>query len=481
MKQTHYLNLALALLCGLVATSCTDTKKTASLAPAIEQQEQDEFGPDSLTLAAIDWTTGNMPMFMMMSGDTLLHIYESSQDSADYAPHAARYTTLIDEGKSYKIKFAEDHKGKSIGNLISGKYAKEMAGLYYNLQGQASEYGHTGFAFTDDYLKDHEIIAFQTFDEQVKAPNSIIAKVQKRYPGQVKNSWKCAESIDRSIGIYRIQYEPGDSIAMGMVAVFDGDSLYTYEDKAYYYDGEYSWHADDDGEYGPMSVYAITRGEKGLDIYSVKWACESTTPHVFMVREGQLMVFDFASYYTYYDYRPDMDPVELPQTAVLKAELDGYKAWVNEEVAPTEDDPAGVYCVYCSWPDGQDAYLVATSRKHDEALRYIAQYGLPDYVEKDELASCSEAVLIKHQDEVYLIVSGCPDLRNTYCYVHSLPINDEDEMLSMIPVNDGFLGTDEKGELLKFGNYGYNDDGRFAICRYYDFDFTMVCEEPVEE
>lgn len=473
--------LSYVVLTAFMVASCTDKGNNQTTATA-EADSEIENPVDSATLAAKDWDELNAPMYMTNAGEhILLHVYDSTEDSLQYAPIAERYSTLIEDGKSYKISFAEHHKGKSIGNIIGGEYASHMSGIYYNIEGYKDEYPG-GYAFTSQFMSEHQSIPFKTFPEGAEAPASIIEKAKQHYNGNVKYSWKCAESLDKTVGVYRLQFQPVDSTCIGMLLVADGDQIYTSNDTAYCYDGDFTWHVDDDGVYGPISVSAITRGAKGLDIFCVDYACESISPFAILARGSEMHSYYFANYYVYIDYTPQPEPVELPKTAELRSECDGFKVWVDEEQAPTEDDPAGLYSVYYSGPESENVYLVASNHKNQEAQEMLMQHPWPMFVGKDELLSCSDAVLVKNpRGDVYLIVGGCPDARNLFNYMIGLPTWSEVQSLRWIPTNNGFYGLDDSGELLKTANYGYNDEGRYAVYRYYDFDMNLVREEPYEE
>lgn len=472
----------LLFLCVLTAamTACTSQKS----APPVQTPAEDVVTVDSALLALTDWDEADCPLYLT-SLDTpeamALHPFSNSLDSASLVPNAKRYTTMIEGGNSYKLTFVSVHEGKSTGCLIGGEYSKHMSGIYYNVEGYTDEYP-AGYAFTDKFLADHQNIPFKTFSENKKAPAKITKLAEERYAGKVKNSWMCAESLDKTVGVYRLQFQAVDTTCMGMLLIVDNDSVYTSLDPAYYYDGEFTWHVDDGGEYGPIWISAITRGAKGLDIFSVDPACESVTPFVAMARNGEITLYEFACYYVYVDYQPDPEPVELPKEAQLKAELDGFKVWVNEEISPSEDNPMGQYSVYYQKPEDDNHYLIASNSNPEESERQISEGGeWNSYVSKFELLSCSDAYLIKSPNgEIYLILEGCPDARNMFTYMTTLPTWTEENYFRWIPTNAGFQGLDESGELLRVDNYGYNDDGRYNVTRYYDFSLGLVREVPCE-
>ena len=472
------LQFPVVLLIASAIIGCTDKPKTTTQTTSEDKVEK----VDSVLLSNTDWDQANYPMYITSAEQgVILHPYYSSEDSALYVTQAAHYTTLFDSGQRYKISFTEDHKGKSVGNLIGGAYATHMTGLYYTVSDLDQDFP-SGFAFTDQFMSDHEDIPFKTFEYSTKAPSKALDIARQHYNGKVYDSWLCAESRDKTVGVCRIQFHPIDSICIGMLLVYDHDTIYTLNDTAYCYDGQYTWHVDDDGVYGGINVSAITRGPKGLDIFCVDYAPESVTPEVYLARGGELLDYQFACYYVYIDYQPSPEAVALPASAKLKAQDEEYRIWVDEEIAPSEDNPMGQYAVYYQQKDNEEYYRIASNSMPEESFKYVSEGNWPSYIGKNELLSCTDAYLTKSPNgTVYLVLEGCPDMRNVFTYISTLPIWTDDNMFHWMPTNAGFRGLDESGELLKIDNYGYNDEGRFNVTRYYDFNWELIRETPSEE
>lgn len=460
------------LALALTAIGCKDQKApypTTGEVPVID------------TLLA-DWDDTSVPMPMSVSlvfddnyetiGHTLLHVFGGEDDSLLYTPIAPTYHLLMGAGTKTQISYSGPQtRGKEWGSLIGGKYAYCMKGLNYNDSGEASE----GFAFNDKFLQTHEVLELK-YPENA-APRYLLDTLSARYGNEVKSSYTCATSLDEKFTLYSIQMEPKDGRCLGMRVINADGTIYVHEEWCEDYNTESAWHVDDGGEYYPFMPHAVTRSAKGYDIFYYEGAPESSTYSVLLLRDGTSHNFDLACYYHYVDYTPSPDPVALPADAELKAELDGYKVWIRTDVAPTEDDPAGQYSVYYSCPESQDVYLAVTSH-------YNTSVNADDFVSHTKVQTAQEAFIVKHPDYdyYYLILQGCPDLRNVLSYFCPLPITTIEPYFRWVHTNSGFLGLDSTGKLLKFANYDYHQEGgRFTICRYYDFDFSLVKEEPIEE
>ena len=459
----------------LTAVGCTDKKN------------QPTVDPKPIDTLVADWDETSMPMPMSVIyeyddnyneiGQSLRHIYDSQEDSALYAPIASTYKLLVDGSNKTTISFAgEQPNAKEWGSIIGGKYAYCMKGLNYNYTGEALQ----GFAFNEAFLQNHEVISLK-YPENT-APKYLLDSLQVRYNNEVKSSYTCATSMDEKFTLYSVQMEPKDGKCLGMRIVSADDSLYIFEEWCQEYNEESAWHVDDGGEYYPFAPIAVTKGEKGYDIFYYEGAPESSTYAAMLLRNGKFENYDFACYYHYIDYTPTPDPTSLPDGSELKAELNGYKVWIHTDVEPTEDDPAGVYSVYYSKPESNDVYFVV---KTCGSLDPVSEFnnGAP-FVSYERVMAASEAYIVKdpNWDTYYLILEGCPDMRNVYSYISYLPIGTIEPYFRWIRTNSGFHGMDETGKLYKFHNYGYYDEGgRYTICKYIDFDGNLVKEEAVEE
>lgn len=468
----------------MVAAACTDKNPQpaadADATPAVD------------TLVA-DWAQNSIPMplsyvvqfpedYDPYSDDipvekSLRHVFTSEEDSLQYSPIASTYHVMVAEGKKYDTKYlGVQPNGKEYGELIGADYAYCMRGLNYQYAQQETG----GFAFNDEFLKTHEIIELKY--PQTKAPKTLTDSLATRYGNKVLKSTTCAVSTDGKYSIYSVQMKPKDGKCMGLRVVDAEGQLYILEELCEEYNDQSAWHVDDEGEYYPLAPIALTKSAKGLDIFYLEGACESTSYAALLVRDDKIENYEFNGYYNAVDYVPSPDPVQLPESAELKAELDGFKVWINTDVEPTEDDPMGAYSVYYKNQYDDNIYFLVKTCGNLDPLR-LWGYEYP-YVSHKEVMAADEAYIVKKPEtEVYyLILQGCPDARNIYTYMLYLPCNNVQPSFRWVRTNEGFRGVDGSGNLLMFNTYRYHEEGgRYSVCQFYDFNMNLVNEMNEEE
>jgi len=463
-----------AIAVAVAAAGCTDKKPQGT-----------QIEPKAIDTLVADWDelSAPMPIHAITDYDEandalvtlgLRHVFDSQEDSALYTPIAHTYHKLYSNGQPADICFTDIQKGKEWGALIAGQYAYCMNGLNY------AGSGESGFAFNDKFLETHEMLQLKY--PQNAAPRYVLDSLEARYNNVVKEGYTCATSADEKFTLYSVQMEPKDGKCLGMRVISDNGTLYIYEEWCEDYNDMSAWHADDGGEYYPFSPLAISKSDKGYDIFYYEGAPESSTFAALLLRDGKFENQTFASYYHYIDYTPTPDPCQLPEGSELKAELDGYKVWIHTDTVPTEDNPAGVYSVYYKQPEADYVYLILQTGKNPKAME---DWGNGyDFVPHTDVLTAQEAYIVKDPEggACQLILQGCADMRNVMTYVSYLPIGTIEPYFRWVRTNEGFQGMDESGKLLKFNNYGYYDEGgRYTICRYYDFNFNLVKEEAAEE
>lgn len=477
MKTITRMLAGATLLSMLTTAACTSSK------PSDGQTDV-----QALDTVLVDWTPTSVPMPIIaiqqyddqynLISTSLRQVFASAEDSALYTSLAHTYGAYFNASGKVDIMYAgQQQEGKEMGMLIGGKYSYCMKGLnfdYMEHQGELND----GFAFNDEFLQSHEVLSLHYPGGQ--APRSVVDSVEARYQNKVLSSFTCAVTPDRSIAIYSIQMKPQGDRCLGLRVISQNDQLSYYEEWSMDYNDMSAWHVDDGGEYYPLAPLSITRGAKGLDVFYFEGAPESATFSVLLQRGDSISDYNFAMYYCAVDYTPSPDPVDLPGTAELACEVDGYKVWINTDIEPSEDDPAGQYSVYYSQPDSKDVYRVVTSGMNPEAYKRWDDDA--PYVEGSNVQSASEAFVVKdpNYDNYYLIVQGCPDARNIMSYIISLPMWSIEPYFRWIRTNEGFLGLEDG--LLKFSHYRYHDEGgRYSVYQYYDFNWNMVKEEVAPE
>ena len=436
---------------------------------------------DSLTAVLdtnlLDWDDANAPMPIFVDNGYILHICDSQEDSAAFAGNISAYKTLVNEGERYAIAYDKFQQGQvGFGNILFGDRTRYDSGYRFKSTGKKA---YTGFAFTDAFLSDHEVLQQKQFPDDengTPAPAQLLSRLTKTYGGKVKTSSLNAQSADGKVSIYSVQFEPKDTFCMAMRVITDGDSTYIMEDATDHYDEMSAWHVDDGGEYNTIAPLAITRGKKGLDIFYLGSSPESYYYSALMVRNDSVVEKNFANYYVYVDFQPEPDPVALPKTAQLQDQLDGWKIWVNIDRHPNEDDLAGQFSVYYSKPGSDDVYLLYTTKEnYDTYSTYNPDY---EYVSWDNIKGGEKAWLVKDPEYggVYAITQGCNDARNESTYL--IPLPRKDGMPRWLHANSGYTGMSDDGKYIKVINYSYYEEGgRYDETFYFNFRGEKVMKE----
>lgn len=424
----------------------------------------------------------------------LLHIHNSNQDSATYAPVADSYHVVYCDGDAIRMKYSGFQNGPETGSVLNSVYGKYMKGFRYEKDEEETFYKGDGIAFSDTFLAKHTVVTVNCYAtgeageydiyEGQGIPAAVLDTLKARYGMEVQSSHVVAEAPEANLSVYALQMEPKDNRALGLRVVTIGDTLYTQEEWANDLDGELNWNVDDDGVYHFGHVCAITRGELGYDVFFQTTAPESVTYSALLLRNGKANEVVLANYYNYVDYSPQPETVSLPEGAQLKAELDGYKVWIHTDQQPVEDCPEGVYSVYYSRPEGKEVYHLVTTGTHPDALQTSMKDAL--YVTAEDLNTAQEAFIAKKAENGYteyrLILQGCPDARNVYCFAISLPVESVNALYRWIRCYEGYQGQDQQTGLLMFDDYRYHDEGgRYSIRKYFDFNLDEVKEETLPE
>lgn len=304
----------LALVCGCgngkMADSCDDTTATAdndSLRTAAADN-------DSLReAAAMDWDADDRPMPMYelryfdenynLTGRKLRHLFDYKEDVKDYYLQRAKtYTTMLYGSRKMKIAYKGEHKGPEVGNMIWNEYKDCMSGLDYECKGDWTE----GFAFTDHFMQSHEMVPVKEVDR--KAPKDVVESLQTRYGTKVDALRQIAATDDGRLKVYWGQMAPQGNRCLGLGVVQIGDRLLVDEcwtDQYYEETGYYSWNVDDEGEYLPISVVAVTKGSRGYDLFYRRGTPEGFAHGVLLVRGDKVVNHCFCNFYVYVDYVPE--------------------------------------------------------------------------------------------------------------------------------------------------------------------------------
>jgi len=473
---------------AVMLASCTGNKNAGNPTTEPTDSLEVKLEGEVIDKALLDWDESNAPLSILGLDDPeysgtnyLFHIVTSAEDSARVMQYGKNYSLLYSEEGKCPISFDRYCIGKDEkGSIIGDKWISKNCGAIFK-SNSAKNKQVNGFALTQDFINSHEILEVKKTSENFEykpAPKSLLDQLTTRYGGKIADSKLCGTTTDGTVNVYSVQFQPVDTFCMAMRVITEGDSLYVLEEPTYQYEEFGGWHADDGGEYLPIQPSFITRSDKGMNVYYIDYAPESITYSALLVRDGKVIDYDFACYYVWVDYNPEVDPAMLPQGAVLKDEKYGWKVWTSEDIAPSEENEAGQYSVYYSKPGSEEVYMICITNQHyDYKWENNTQY-----VDREHIMGGENAYLVKSKDSdrPMIIIDGCPDARNMFSYLVSLPIY-EYSMVQWIPTNSGFQGVDEEKNLLKFANYQYHDEGgRYEVIKYFDFNGSFVSEDPKE-
>lgn len=172
---------------ALIISSCSE-KKTAPTVTTSESIDQSLF----------DWDQNNAPLTMVASDDMNYHIWDSQEDSVMTLSVASKYKTIWFSGHRGEIEFQAAQEGQAgFGTIVyPGRYLHGLR--YFSKNGEMEN----GFAFTEEFLNNHEIIQFKAgniYDEPKQAPKQLFELLSQKYNDKVRSSVECAKSDDGKV------------------------------------------------------------------------------------------------------------------------------------------------------------------------------------------------------------------------------------------------------------------------------------------
>ena len=161
----------------------------------------------------------------------------------------------------------------------------------------------------------------------------------------------------------------------------------------------------------------------------------------------------------------EMDASELPKTAKLMDNRNQLALYVNEDQAPTEDEPNASYTVWlvneetnkmqrvCKTNPTAAAPWEEMSRENSDAVE------VPIHL----IATAEQAYFVPGKG-TNILVEGCPDGRNIWTYI----INMDTHTAKMFPSNEGMNRIDFDHDEIILATYGYySEGGRYTYLRAY--------------
>lgn len=161
----------------------------------------------------------------------------------------------------------------------------------------------------------------------------------------------------------------------------------------------------------------------------------------------------------------EMDASELPKTAKLMDNRNQLALYVNEDQAPTEDDPNASYTVWLVNEATNKMQRVCKTNPTAAAPWEEMSGEKSDAVEVPiHLIATAEQAYFVPGRGTKILVEGCPDGRNIWTYI----INMDTHTAKMFPSNEGMNHIDFDHDEIILATYGYySEGGRYTYLRAY--------------
>lgn len=97
-----------------------------------------------------------------------------------------------------------------------------------------------------------------------------------------------------------------------------------------------------------------------------------------------------------------------------------------------------------------------------------------------DIMAVDRVVFIEAKDNnVYMIVEGCPDNRNMFVFL--MPLSFTPSKARFIPAPSGFVDYDQDNDLLKCYGYGYYEEGgRYETLLTFTMDGKLISSEKID-
>ena len=318
-KATLLLALATAAL-----TACTGNKTTATNATEADTTQTNATAESTELQIGIQSDVPPIP-FYMIDGEnaqvaywTEMELWEEADEALRTSwavqnavhQHPERYTKILGSDNTlYDATFKEEILGDSLHpadvGMLRNKWHK-MQGLKYDVKDlkrlNRNGYRSLAWLLADDYLADRKMLNVKHGAElggSNPLPADIIQKMEAKYKGKADRSEITAHIGDKYTAGF-IQFKPQGETCLAVEVVTDGEHIWSYSESAEFYDGEFSWHVDDGGEYFGNSVDAAFEGPNGLELLFTHYAPESVGCG-WLTTQGKTLLrnYEIAGYYNY--------------------------------------------------------------------------------------------------------------------------------------------------------------------------------------
>lgn len=168
----------------------------------------------------------------------------------------------------------------------------------------------------------------------------------------------------------------------------------------------------------------------------------------------------------------------LPATAIKKDAAYGYVAYIQNE---GKGEMSDINSVWITDEQGKQVRKICVS--NDRNTKVFAWKTDGELCSVEDVLAADEVKIVKSREtgKVYLVVSGCPDMRNIYSYL--IQIDPQSDFCMHIPASEKFEGWKEDADQLLFSTYGYHEEGgRYSVVLSFDFNGKFISKgEPIEE
>lgn len=389
--------------------ACTNKGKTA----AGDGADSDSVAIDSL-MAEADTTP--MPMFIYVaSAKNMMMLYgDSDSIENNFRRNRALYTKLLNnENKCLGIKYVGEQTKDPDGNFASygeihGREDIPAAGMKYAFTDEKfnpRDMGGMYVAVTDEYLASRKVIDMRGVDGEKPLPAKVVKQLEAEYKMKAQRSLIAAQGNKYSYGIlqfkgkYKTDKEFGQKVdkCLALEVVMAGDKVYSLPVEGYLYEGQCTWHADDDGEYYPSGITLFEAPYDAIEIAYVKGAPESVTIGMYYICDGKMTDEQYECYHSLID---EDQPLWKKDIAQLQ------KLYVADD--PRENKPHPL--VKYRWIDldndqNQELWMRAADDKHGAFFAHVG--------DKWSLIACEDERMkpsflfdYSKSGEGYLVVSG---------------------------------------------------------------------------
>ena len=168
-----------------------------------------------------------------------------------------------------------------------------------------------------------------------------------------------------------------------------------------------------------------------------------------------------------------LDIAEMPKTAVRQPDSQPpYALYINVE-KPGNNDWEDICSVWLANEKSGTVVKVCVTNPMAEAQWEKMSDTNADGVSVPltQIAAAEKAMLAPG-DVRRVIVEGCPDGRNIWTYI----IDPYKGTALQLPSSEGVQSLDPEKKEIVAASYGYDDDGRYSVCKAYSLDGKFLRE-----